>query len=202
VVGQDRVLIAEHNGQRVTERTLQGEILWQKQIPNSWPVGLQRLRGGNTLIVCRNQILEVDRAGREILVVQRPGNDVVAARKLRDGQMVCVTTQRSVCRLDSEGRESRSFTLPAVMNNGVDILDNGHVVVCVAWMNKITEYDGEGKVVWQASVPQPWAVCRLPSGNTLVALQQVPAKVIEIDREGKTVAEMSAPGQVHRLRRR
>src|SRR5262249_27585604 len=130
VIGHDRVLIAEHNGQRVTERTFQGEILWQKSTPNAWPIGVQRLRNGNTFIACRNQLLEVDRGGRELYSINRANNDVVAARKMRDGQIVCVSTQRTVARLDTEGKELKTFTLPAVMNAGVEVLANGHVLVC------------------------------------------------------------------------
>src|SRR5262249_54515209 len=41
VVDGDRVLIAEYRGQRVTERDLQGKIVWEKKIP--WPIAAQRL---------------------------------------------------------------------------------------------------------------------------------------------------------------
>jgi hypothetical protein len=202
VVSRERVLVAEHNGQRVTERNLQGDIVWQKQLGSGWPVGVQRLRNGNTFITCRNQLLEVDRGGRELYAINRPQNDVVAARKMRDGQIICVSTQRSVTRMDTDGKELKTFTLPIVMNMGVEILENGHVLACVSWMNKVTEYDTEGKSVWEVSLAQPWAACRLPGGNTLVSLQQWPAKVVEVDREGKTVAEMTPSWQVLRLHRR
>jgi HEAT repeat protein len=202
VVGRDRVLIAEHNGHRVTERTLQGEVIWQKPIANGWPLGVQRLRNGNTFITCRSQLLEVDRSGRELYTISRPGNDVVAARKLRDGKIVCVSSQRTVSWLDAEGKELKSFVLPIVMTMGVEIHDNGHVLACVSWLNKLTEYDAEGKAVWEATVSQPWAAHRLPGGNTLVSLQQWPAKVIEVDRDGRTVGELSVPSQVVRLHRR
>ena len=32
VLGPDRILVAEYNGQRVTERNRRGEVLWQKQV--------------------------------------------------------------------------------------------------------------------------------------------------------------------------
>jgi HEAT repeat protein len=202
VVARDRVVVAEHNAQRVTERNLQGEVLWQKQITNGLPLEVQRLRNGNTFIACRNQLLEVDRAGREVYVLNRPQGDVVAARKMRDGQILCVSTRRSVTRLDTEGKELKTFTLPMVMNTGVEILDNGHVIVCISWTNKVIEYDTEGKRVWEATASQAWAACRLPSGNTLNALQEWPPKVIEVDREGRTVGEITATSQVLRMRRR
>jgi hypothetical protein len=76
------------------------------------------------------------------------------------------------------------------------------VLVCVAWAGKVTEYDPEGKVVWEVGVPQPMAACRLPGGTTLVAQQQWPAKVIEVDRAGKTVGELPTTLYTYRIRRR
>jgi hypothetical protein len=202
VVGPDRVLVAEHNGQRVTERNLRGDILWQKQVPNGWPIRVQRLRNGHTFIVCRNRLLEVDRGGREVLNINRPANDVVMARKMRDGQIVCVSTQRACQRLDSSGKEVKSFPLPVVMHNGVDILPNGHVLMAVTWTNKLQEYDAEGKAVWDVSAPQPLAPCRLPNGNTLVSVQQWPTKLVELDPAGKQVQEIALSTYAYRVRRR
>jgi hypothetical protein len=200
LVAGNRVLVAEHNGQRVTERNLRGDVLWTRQTPGAFPIGVQRLRNGRTFITCRNQILEVDRGGREVYTITRPTADIVAARRLRDGQIVCVTNQRLVLRLDAGGKELTSFTIPMMMNNGIEVLHDGHLLVCVPWTNKVTEYDPEGKAVWEATVQQPAAACRLPGGNTLVALQA--QKVIEIDRDGKTVAEIDTPLFTYRLRRR
>jgi HEAT repeat protein len=201
VVGHDRVLVAEHNAQRVTERNLRGEIVWQKENLQGWPVAVQRLRNGNTFIACRNKILEVDRTGRELFSINRPNNDVATARKMRDGQILCVSTHRTIARLDLEGKELKSFAVAAVMNNGVEIMPNGNVLICIPWMNKVTEYDGEGKTVWEANVGQAWAACRIPGGNTLVSLQW-PTKIIEVDREGKALTETATPVQVQRIHRR
>jgi HEAT repeat protein len=202
VVGPDRVLVAEHNGQRVTERNLRGDILWQKQIPTGWPIRVQRLRNGHTFIVCRNMLLEVDRAGREVYSINRPANDVVMARKMRDGQIVCVSTQRACQRLDTTGKEIKSFPLQMVMQNGVDILPNGHVLMSVTWTNKVQEYDADGKVVWDVNVMQPLALCRLPNGHTLVSVNQWPTKLVEVDPAGKQVNEVPLSTYAYRLRRR
>jgi HEAT repeat protein len=202
VVGRDRVLVAEQAGQRVTERNFRGDVLWTRPTPGTWPVGVQRLRNGHTFIACRNQLLEVDRAGREVFSIPRPMNDVIIARRLRDGPIVCVTSRRQVLRLDAAGAELKSFTIPAAMTNGIEVLPDGHVLACVLWMNKVTEFDGDGRAVWEATMTQPMAACRLPGGNTLVALQQWPAKVVEIDRQGKQVGEFTAALYTNRMRRR
>jgi HEAT repeat protein len=195
-----RVLIAEFQGQRVTERNARGDILWQKATPGAFPMGVQRLRNGNTLIVCRNQILEVDRGGREVYTISRPTNDIVAARRLRDGQIVCVTSQRGLLRLDTSGKELKNVMLPMVMAHGVDVSADGHVVVCVTWMNKVTEYDADGRVVADLTMTQPVTACRLPGGHFLVA--GWPSRVVDMDRDGKVVAELPTKFQTYRVVRR
>ena len=66
----------------------------------------------------------------------------------------------------------------------------------------VTEYDAEGKTVFDAGVTQPTAACRLPNGNVLAAPQQWPAKVVELDRSGKQVSEFTTTTYVYRLRQR
>jgi HEAT repeat protein len=197
-----RVLIAEFNGQRVTERNAKGDTLWQKVTTGTFPIGVQRLRNGNTFITCRNQILEVDRGGRELYTISRPANDVVAARRLRDGQIVCVTNQRQLLRLDTTGKELKNALIPMVMQNGVDVSADGHVVVCVTWMNKVTEYDADGKAVTERTVAQPMSACKLPGGHFLIGFQAWPARAVEIDRDGKVVMELPAKFQAYRVVRR
>lgn len=203
VVGRDRVLVAEHNGQRVTERNLQGDVLWRKETPGTWPIGAQRLRNGNTFIVCRNQLLEVDRSGREVYSISRPANDICAARRLRDGQIVCVSNQRTVQRLDTTGKELKSYTVALLNPNGVDITASGNLVLAVPWNNRISEHDSDGKEVWGlGSVMQPMYASRLPNGGAIASLQQWPPKVVEVDREGKVVGEVPVSQHVHKVFRR
>jgi HEAT repeat protein len=201
VLGPNRVLVAEHNGQRVTERNLRGDVLWQKPTPTSWPVSVQRLRNGHTFIACRNRLLEVDREGHELYAIPRPAHDVIEARKTRDGGIVCVSNRRSVSRLDTTGKELRTFGLPAVGNMGAEVLPDGHVLVCVPWTAKVSEYDGDGKVVWEVSMPQALAAWRLGGGRALVAQQVWPARVVEVDRTGKVLSEVPTGQYTWRVRR-
>jgi hypothetical protein len=85
------------------------------------------------------------------------------------------------------------------MGSGVEVLPDGHVLACVNWMNKVTEYDAEGRAVWEVAVQQPAAAWRLPGGNALVSTHT--SKVVEVDREGRTVGEF-ATTFTYRLRRR
>jgi len=196
----DRVLIAEYSGQRVTERSLKGDVLWQKSVP-SWPISAQRLTNGNTLIVMRNQVVEVNRAGKEVFTYPRPTNDLLSARKTREGHLLCLTNQGVCFRLDATGKELKRYQLQGISNFGNALLDHGGAIVPIAWQNRVVEYDRDGRVVWDAQVMQPTSACRLANGNTLVATQQGP-RLVELDRKGKQVAEMTVPIAAVMARRR
>jgi HEAT repeat protein len=200
VLPGERVLVAEYSGQRVTERNLKGEVLWQKAL-TSWPLAAERLSNGHTFIVCRNQLLEVDRSGREVLAVMRP-NDIMSARKMRDGQIVAILNNRTVVRMDRSGKEVKSFALPGVFTNGNEILANGHVLIPLAWQNRVAEYDGTGKEVWHADVMQAMSAHRLSNGHTLVGSQQHPTRLVELDRRGKEIWQHTVNTYVVRARRR
>ncbi len=197
-----RVLIAELTASRVTEYEVKTRrLLWQKAV-TSPPINVQRLPSGNTFIATRKQFLEVDRNGKEVFSVTRPGQDLMSAWKTPDGQIVCLSNQGLCIRMDRAGKELKSFRVQGVSNFGNELLPNGHLLVPLSWQNKVTEYDSSGKVVWEAAVSRPIAACRLPGGHTLIACQQWPPKIVELDRAGKQVAEI--PGTVYtaRVRRR
>ena len=52
-------------------------------------------------------------------------------------------------------------------------------------MNKVSEYDADGKEIWSVKVNQPWSVVRLNNGNTLIGCSQ--AGVLEVNPKGETV---------------
>lgn len=201
VLPGNRVLIAEYGANQVTERNLKNEILWQKQVNN--PISCQRLPSGNTFIVTRNLLMEVDRSGKEVAVITRGTGDIMAARKMRDGQIILVSNQSFCARLDGTGKELRRFSIP---NNGgthyIDITRRGHVIVPEQWNNKIFEFDPDGKKVWEGDVQQPISAARLPNGNTLVSSQWWPYKIFELDKTGKVVWEYQSQNYAGRVRRR
>jgi HEAT repeat protein len=200
VLPGSRVLIAEGGTRRVTERTFKGEVLWEKRTAN-YPIGAQRLPSGHTLIVSPNQLVEVDRAGKEVFTVNRPLSDIMTAAKLRDGQIVCISNQGTCFRLGPDGKETKSFRIQQVSFYSNEVLPNGNILV-PTWPNKVVEYDPDGKVVWEANAMQPQAATRLPNGNTLVSTQQWPAKLHELDRQGTQVAEIAVQTPVQRVRKR
>jgi outer membrane protein assembly factor BamB len=200
VLPGDRVLIAEYNAQRVSERNLKNEVLWEKRLM-FYPISAQRLPSGNTFIVTNNALLEVDKTGKEVLTIQRPQGDLTAAQRLRDGQIVCITQQGSCLRLDAAGKELKSFPCGQTTMGGLDVLPNGRILIAQYSGNKVVEFDPDGKMVWQAPVPTPTSAVRLPNGNTLVA-STMGQQVLELDRTGKTVWEYKNPQRPWKVRRR
>jgi HEAT repeat protein len=198
----ERVLVAEYDLRRVTERNLQGEILWEKKVSGN-PIQIERLPSGNTFIVCRDQLLEVTRTGREVTTIPRPQGDIYTARRFRDGTIACLSNQGRVIRLDSRGNEISSFRVPnGLAHMGNEMLPSGGVLIPISWQNKITEYDREGKMVKEHAFATPVAVQRLQNGNLLVLSQQWPPRLVELDRTGQIVRETKLAANALRAVRR
>jgi HEAT repeat protein len=197
-----RVLIAEQAANRVSERDLKGTILWQR--PLATPLGCHALPNGHAFLVGRSQLVEVDRTGNEVHLYPRPQQDVMAARKLADGQIVIISNGLMCTRLDAAGKEIKTFRLGNLQYaaGSFEILPTGGLLVSQPWINKIVEMDAEGQLVRDFTAPQPAAASRLANGNTLIASQQYPMKVLELDRDGRVVWESKETLRPTRVRRR
>ena len=187
VVGPDRVLIAEYIDRRVTEHNLKGEVLWQYRA-NGLVLGARRLADGNVFVVARNQLVEVDKDGKEVSNLPRP-NDVCAAAKFRDGSIALLTNGGQVIHLDASGKEIKTLPLNApvlAVGTNIEALPDGHVLVPLYSTNRVMEIDADGKTVWEATTQQPTSVARLPNGHTLVG-SRLAMTVVDLDRDGKEV---------------
>ena len=72
------------------------------------------------------------------------------------------------------------------MGTGIDVTRNRCVLVPCFGQDRVTEYDAEGQLLWEAAVPGPVSAERLPNGHTLVGLHAA-ALVVELDRVGQVV---------------
>jgi HEAT repeat protein/outer membrane protein assembly factor BamB len=197
----NKLLLSEYYINKVTERNFKGEQLWEKNVSQQ-PLAAQRLANGNTFIVMRGQLLEVDRTGKDVVTLNQPGQDVVSAIKTRNGQIYLVTMAGQFKRLDAAGKELKTFSVGAVHGYAaIDVLPSGRVLVPQYNDNKVVEYDTDGKAVWEAAVQQPTAPVRLPNGHTLVACRDAQL-VIELDRNGKQIWQYKATTYPWRVRRR
>ncbi|HZY83573.1 MAG TPA: HEAT repeat domain-containing protein [Gemmataceae bacterium] len=199
----DRVLAAEYNAARVTERDRDGKVLWEYKVPS--PLAAQRLANGNTFIATIQRAFEVDKAGAVVSTFTPPrGEEIMKAQKLPNGDLVMVGklgTARYL-RFDSSGKELKSFGVDLRTSGGrLDVLPNGHVLIPERAHNRVVEHDADGKVVWEATVEEPVAAVRLPNGNTLVT-SMTQNRAVELDRAGKEVWQYKGETRVTRAFRR
>src|SRR5206468_12942878 len=100
----DRFLVAEYHAGRVTERNHKGEVLWQLRVVN--PLMAQRLPNGHTFISSDSQVYEFDAAGKEVFSFALPnGERILKAGRQANGQIVCLSYEGRVVRLDEKGKE-------------------------------------------------------------------------------------------------
>lgn len=202
IVGPDRVLIAEYQGGRVTERDFKGEIKWQHNVGGN-PIGVQRLANGNTFVVMQNRLLEIDRQGNEVFSMNRPNHDIFRARKLRNGEVVFILNTGTLIRIDKNQKQLKTFQVGQipVLFGSIDILPSGGVVVPDFQQNRVVEFDADGKHVKSFNVQWPNSVQRLPNGHTLVASQNS-RLIAEFDRDGRQVWAHTMEGMPFNAKKR
>jgi len=189
VLPNKRVLVSEYNGRRVTERDLKGKILWEKRI-TGMPYNIQPLPNKNVLIVTGNQIMEVDRSGSEVLMINNIGA-ITNAYKTKNGHIIAMSSNGVCLHLDAKGKQLKSFATNR-SNPWMDLLPNGRILIATNGGTKIAEYDANGKMHLELDVPQITTACGLPNGNVLASCHNT-GRVMEIDRRGKILWEYKAP---------
>lgn len=175
-------------------------IVWQHKAPESNDIWV--LPNGNLLFSTGKGVLEVTRQNdtvfhyaseSPIFACQRLKNGNTFIGECNTGRLLEVSPEGNIvsdiCILP-EGISDGTF---AFMRNARK-LDNGHYLVAHYGDECVKEYDRAGKVVWQVKIPGgPHSVIRLPDGHTLVAVAdktQNP-RIVELDKQGKTVWEIS-----------
>jgi HEAT repeat protein len=203
VVGNHHVLIAEYNGQRVSERDFKGKVLWSKEGLANRPVNVQRMPNGNTFIATLSQLLEVDRAGKEVYTINNVAGGITAAYRARNGNIICLASNGQCIIMDTSGKHLKTFASNrnAGWTSGLDLLSNGHVLITQPNRNKVAEYDLEGKLVVEVDAPQATTATGLRNGHFLIASNNN-QRAFEVDRTGKIVWEHKGNGSIFRARRR
>lgn len=197
----ERVLIAEYEGARVTERNFKGEVVWEKKLVQ--PIAAQRLPNGNTFIATPTQLVEYDKTGKEVWTQPPPGaGRIMKATRLRNGDTAVIVLTGGIAarfhQIDRDGKEKRSFAVEQRTSGGrVEVLANGHLLITERDNNRIVELNLEGKMTWQARYDQPVSAVRLPNGNTLVTSMNQ-QRAVELDKSGKEVWEYQADSRVTR----
>ncbi len=204
VDGADRVLVAEYQGGKISERDFKGEVRWEKAVGGN-PTGVQRLANGNTFVAMPNNLIEIDRTGKEVFSMPRQNNDIYRARKLRNGDVVFITNTGAYSRIDGKTQNVLK-TFSTVANiplpfGGIDVLPDGGVLVADAQQNRVVEYNADGKEMKSLHAQFPNSVLRLPNGHTLVTSYNA-RRISELDATGRETWFHMVEGQPFIARRR
>lgn len=184
VLPGNRVVVAEHNSNRVSERDLTGKEIWAVQV--NQPVNVQRLNNGNTFVVGRAGLAEFDRNQKQTFTFNRPEYDIVSGQKMRNGESLCLTQRGQILRIDKEGKLSKTYNVGRVPYwAGMEIQANGKVLF--TQITGIAELDLTTSEVTNVVTYNQGSSCqKLPNGNVLVCGMNK-MEVVELDRNGKTV---------------
>ncbi len=205
VLPTGRVLLAETNYGRVTERDKAGNIV--HNFNGVQPLSAEPMPNGNWLVVGRSTVWEVKpgHAGA-VHTYTRPRNpamnmngfDIVAGARLPNGEVAFVTSGPAgpnLYRLDDKlNPVGTPLTVGRFQNTpmaGIDVTPEGKLLV--THQNQVAEYDLKtGKAGWTYDIPFASSVQRLPNGNTLVASVNT-ARAVEVTPEKEIVWEYRSP---------
>ena len=199
-----RVLIAERNATRVSERDHSGKVLWEHRATGN-PIACQRLPNGNTLVATFNELYEVTPDQKKVFShTHRMG--FRHAAHLPNGHIVFITGHGQVVELDSSGRRELRTIRPANHSAGatywasVEPLPNGRYLLALGGTNRAVEIDAAGQIQWECRVPRAVYATRLRNGHTLIAAFDG-RFVVEVDRDGKEVSKQELRGRPFLVRR-
>jgi outer membrane protein assembly factor BamB len=186
-----RILVAEMNDKRITERDRDGKVLWQKAGLGNAPLNVQRLPNGNTFIALSGGwMLEVDRGGKEIYQINNV-SEMIGAYRSRQGPIVCLTKKSEHLKVDTTGTPLARFAIKYCLPNEsgfLELLPNGRILITARGANKVMEYHGQGNLLHEWNAPGAHTATGLPDGHILVASSDA-NRVYEMDRDGKVVWE-------------
>ena len=201
-------LIAEQNGSRVTERDSTGRIV--KSTSVSQPLTIDLLADGGMVVVCRNQVVQYDKAMKQVWMYSRQQYDIMGGRRLPNGDIVFVTqfngnNQPNIYRLGAkDGKEiGKPLTLGRVQQyQSIDVVGEDKIMVCEG--NRVVEYDLKtSKEGWKFDVNSASSCQRLPNGNTLIGFLEyngTAGRAIEVDPSGEIVWEYRSKDSLQAIR--
>ena len=202
VAPNGHVWLVESNNNLVTERTTDGTLVTQRQVFQQ-PLNIEFLPDGGMLVICRNQILQWNKDGKQEWACQRPNYDILGGCRMPNGDVLFVTNAyngENAFRLDQKGEYQNKNNDPKkrIQFGRIQQLQSMHAFaedkVLVCEFNKVAEYDLKtGKQTWSHTTPPNSAQScqRLPNGNTLISLLNQ-NQLIEVDPSGETVWEYQA----------
>jgi hypothetical protein len=196
VTPDDHVLVVESMINSVTDRSKAGVIL-KRIIVTVQPVNIFRTPDGGYVVVCRNQVVQLDKDTAQVASYTRSTSDIVAGLRLPGGDVIVLTTTAkgdtpNCIRLDSKLKDlKKPLTLgPITASQWMDAVGENRILVCET--DRVAEYDLQtGKQTWSHECEGPTSCQRLPNGNTLIASLNA-NRLFEVDPSGEAVWEYKA----------
>ncbi len=200
VLPGNRLLVAELNGDQVTERDGDGKVLWRHAVKT--PIACARLPNGQTFIGTNHRVCIVTPAGKEVAsYAPENGFFIHSVQRLNNGHVVCVSMEGTVREIDASFKEVCSVALPIKGGwSGIEGVPGNRYLVVNNNAGKVLEVDRAGKTVWEHTCAGACYASRLSNGNTLVVSNQ--SGLLEVDRAGKTVWNLAIPTSLWRAHRR
>ncbi len=208
----DRFLLTEYTTEQVTEQNSRGEVGGTLTVKGH-PIEAIRQADGNTQIATRQGLRIVDAQGKVLRAIPFRVGGAYAMTPMHRGEIGVVAAATRFHRLDANGKELASFTLPGRMYSSC-----GHFAVSPGG-NRITiplyrlnaragrlanqpglviQYDPNGKIIWQTPADRPTSVRRLANGHFLVA-SWYHSTLLELDGRGKVVNQYQVPNEARIL---
>ncbi len=198
VLPSGRVLVAELDGNRVTERDRAGKIVWQHAVQT--PIYARRMPGGNTFISTNSSCFIVTPPGKEVFRYNaEPAFFIHSIQQMPNGHIVCISMEGDVREIGPDGKVIRTIPLKERGGwSGIEGLPDRRYL-CVGG-GKVREIDATGKVLWKLDHANACFATRLPDGNTLVVDNA--RGLAEVDPSGKVLWQRNIGTSLWRVHRR
>jgi hypothetical protein len=219
VLPNGKVWVVESSINQITERSITNtnNVLTRRNAFQQ-PLNIDILPDGGMLVICRNQILEWDKDGKQNWAYPRPNYDIMSGRRLPNGETIFVTNAYQApgaphvpnwFKIDSKGKEVAKTDANKDLSFGyifqlqtMDVVGEEKILVCEREnkpngqaIDRVAEYDLKtGKQTWKHDCPansSPSSAQRLPNGNTLICLMNT-NQLIEVDPSGEIVWEFQS----------
>lgn len=177
----------------------EGKLLWQYPAENCNDLWV--LPNGNLLFNTGKGVKEVTR-DKKVLFEYESESEIYACQRLANGNtFIGECNSGQLLEITPTGQTVKRISLlPDNVDGGHGFmrnarkLDNGNYLVAHYGLDKVSEYDPEGNLVWEMPIKGgPHSVIRLPNGNTLIACSDHNGepRIVEIEKSGTIVWQIA-----------
>jgi hypothetical protein len=176
-----------------------GKVQWQYPAENCNDLWV--LPNGNLLFNTGHGVKEVTR-DKKVVFDYQSKNEIYACQRLANGNtFIGECNSGLLLEVSPDGQITKKIMLlpegtdggHAFMRNARK-LENGNYLVAHYGLDKVSEYDSEGKIVREITIKGgPHSVIRLPNGNTLIACSDHNGEpgIVEVDPSDSVVWQIT-----------